>query len=233
MNFRVGIENNNEGIRSIAWALEHPGCYAYGKNADEALNRLPAAIRAYSDWINHHGPSWLRAEHIELNVESVWDDYYVNDKLERVPASEDALTVESWFQYDWKPLTADEIERGLKLLEWSRASLLKLTSDLSPEKLDQRYPNERWSISGILRHLGGAEWWYMDGIGKAFPKSRLPKETMKRLEKVRAALIGVLPKLEGVKLVSGRDGEFWSPRKMLRRALWHERDHTDHIRKLL
>ena len=28
------------------------------------------------------------------------------------------------------------------------------------------------------------------------------------------------------------EGEFWSPRKLLRRAVWHERDHTVHIRKL-
>jgi len=32
MKFRVGIENNNERIRSIAWVLEHPGCYTYGGN---------------------------------------------------------------------------------------------------------------------------------------------------------------------------------------------------------
>ena len=34
MIFQVGIENNNEG-RSIAWALEHPGCYAYGMKAQQ------------------------------------------------------------------------------------------------------------------------------------------------------------------------------------------------------
>jgi hypothetical protein len=28
-------------------------------------------------------------------------------------------------------------------------------------------------------------------------------------------------------------GEFWSPRKMLRRAVWHERDHTFHTNKLI
>jgi hypothetical protein len=28
------------------------------------------------------------------------------------------------------------------------------------------------------------------------------------------------------------DFEFWSPRKLLRRAVWHERDHTTHIRRL-
>ena len=56
---------------------------------------------------------------------------------------------------------------------------------------------------------------------------------MARLQKVRALLNATLPKLEGVVKAVGVDGEFWSPRKVLRRALWHERDHTEHIKKLL
>jgi hypothetical protein len=56
---------------------------------------------------------------------------------------------------------------------------------------------------------------------------------MERLEKVRPAFLKLLPELEGVKQVAGAEGEFWSPRKALRRALWHERDHTEHIRKLI
>jgi hypothetical protein len=54
-----------------------------------------------------------------------------------------------------------------------------------------------------------------------------------RLEKVRKQFTSALFKLDEVKQVIGVDGEFWSPRKLLRRALWHERDHTEHIRKLL
>jgi len=50
---------------------------------------------------------------------------------------------------------------------------------------------------------------------------------------VRASFTDLLPKLEGVKKVLGVDGEFWSPRKVLRRALWHERDHVEHIKKLI
>ncbi len=32
--------------------------------------------------------------------------------------------------------------------------------------------------------------------------------------------------------VAGVVGEFWSPRKLLLRAIRHERDHTAHIQKL-
>jgi hypothetical protein len=33
--------------------------------------------------------------------------------------------------------------------------------------------------------------------------------------------------------VVGKEGELWSPRKVVRRMLWHERDHIEHIQKLL
>ncbi len=29
-----------------------------------------------------------------------------------------------------------------------------------------------------------------------------------------------------------KQGEFWSPRKLLRRAIWHELDHVGHIANL-
>ena len=233
MLFHVGIENGNEGSRSIAWALEHPGCYVYGKDADAALGAFPAALRTYSNWISQHEPSWLRVQNVEASVDGVWNNYAINEKFERVDTGENLSVVESWFQYDWKPLTGEEIERALKLLEWSRADLLKTIEGLSAEKLDQVYPGERWSIHGILRHLGGAEWWYMQRLGRAFPQAKLPKTPMERLEKVRRAFLEALPKWEGLKQVTGVDGEFWSPRKVLRRALWHERDHTEHIHKLI
>jgi DinB superfamily len=233
MLFHVGIENHNEGTRSIVWALEHPGCWAYGKDADAALAAMPAAIRAYSNWISQHEPAWLRTQNIDINVDDVWNNYFVNDKFERASASENAYAVESWFQYDWKPLSGEEIERALKLLAWSRADLLKTIDGVSDERLDQTYPGEKWTINGILRHIGGAEWWYMERLGRAFPESKLPKPTMERLEKTRKAFLELLPKLEGVKQVVGLEGELWSPRKVLRRTLWHERDHVEHIHKLL
>jgi hypothetical protein len=234
MIFKAGIENNNEG-RSIAWALEHPGCFAYGKNGDAALLNLEGALDSYAGWILRHQPeSWLNfiQEELEFVVDGVWDVYFINDDLEQ-SNEKDGYSVESFFPYDWKPLTATDIERAQKLLAWSRADLLKTVEGLSEEKLNQTYMAERWSINGILGHAAGAEWWYMERLGLAFPRKELPEAPKERLEMVRASFTDLLPKLEGVKKVIGVDGEFWSPRKVLRRALWHERDHVEHIKKLI
>ena len=45
-------------------------------------------------------------------------------------------------------------------------------------------------------------------------------------------LLAVSAVSEDVRITEDRD-ELWSSRKVLRRALWHERDHTQHIRQLL
>jgi len=234
MIFQVGIENNYEG-RTIAWALEHPGCYAYGIKGEAAVTNLEGALNKYSGWILRHEPTaWLSfAEHdIEIVVNGIWDVYFINDDLDKTTEA-DGYSVESFFPYDWKPLTTIEINRTLDMLAWSRNDLLKPVHALNEVILNQTYPGERWSINGILGHIGGAEWWYMERLGLAFPRVDLPEEPLARLENVRKHFNAALFKMEGVKQVVGVDGEFWSPRKLLRRALWHERDHTEHILKLL
>ncbi len=235
MIFQVGIENGNEG-RSIAWALEHPGCFAYGLNGNAASLNLETALIKYAAWILHHTEdSWLAIseDEIEICVNGTWEVYYIDDDDNKVTERDNGYSVDSFFPYDWKPLTAIEIKRGLDMLQWSREDLLKLVNGISQEKLNATYIGERWSISGVMGHVGGAEYWYLSRLGLEFPREQVPEEPLARLEKVRQQFNSALIKLEGVKKVIGVHGEFWSPRKLLRRALWHERDHIEHIRKLI
>lgn len=230
MQFKIGLENNTEG-RSMAWVLGHPGCFAYGKDGAEALAAAPQAIQTYISWVGSHtGHSWLSLEEPSLQLTETWECYTIDDDFE---LSTEGYEVNAWFRDDWKPLNVDDLARGMMILAWSRVELLETVQDLSDEVLERRYPNERWNINGILRHIGGAEWWYLDRLGLAFPREEVPAEPFVRLEKVRDYLNQSLPGLVGSKQVVGVDGEFWSPRKLLRRAAWHERDHIEHIRKLL
>lgn len=231
MFFRVAIENNNEGVRSIAWALEHPGCYAYGPDSDQALDNLLPAIHEYIRWIDAHEPAWFEALESELIVEETFHDYDINADLEIVEKGE--YTVEPFFQHDWKPITGQELENAIKLLAWSRSDLMDLLQPLTPAHWSFQPEGERWDVAGIIKHIGGAEWWYLDRLGLAFPRPEVPAEPLPRLAKIRQLLLEVLPNLVDVRQVTGVDGELWSPRKVLRRALWHERDHTDHLRKVL
>ena len=227
--YSVGLENGVEG-RSLAWVLGHPGCFAYGADDDAALAKVPETIRAYGEWITEHsGERRLPEGPIEFEVADLWQVYHINRAFDVV---EEGYSVESWFRHDWKPLTANDVERGLKLLEWSRADLLAAVERLSDADLDTHLSGQRWSIRGVLGHVAGADWWYLDRLGRAFPRALVPQDAFERLRVVRAHVRGVLLDLVGVRQVVGVDGEFWSPRKVLRRAAWHERDHTAHIWEL-
>jgi hypothetical protein len=232
MLYEIGIENGNEG-RSIAWVHGHPGCFAYGQDANAALEAAPEAIRAYIAWIGAHTKSnWLPSTGVETRLVDTWEVYHIDQSYDPVALGE-GYNCDAWFRFDWKPLSEAEVEHGLLMLEWSRADLLQVVHGLSEATLDHRFPEEQWSIRGILAHVGGADWWYMDRLGMAFSRQRVPEEAFARLEEVREHMRGVVATLADIDKVVGVDGEFWSPRKLLRRALWHERDHTEHIRKLI
>jgi hypothetical protein len=231
MIFRVGIENNNDG-RTIAWALEHPGCYGYGADAGEACTNLESEIVQYADWIHQHeAGNWLEIDNVQIEVEETFEAYFIEENFDKAKDGGKYM-VESFFRHDWKPLKKEEIDHALLMLEWSRKDLIRTISNLSAETREADHPGERWSINGILKHIATAEWWYLERLGKAFSKSELDKDPLPRLVKTRGQFTHVLPSLEGVEQVVGLDGEIWSPRKSLRRALWHERDHTEHIWKI-
>jgi hypothetical protein len=228
--FKIGLENNTEG-RSQAWVLAHPGCFAYGSNDSQALQAVPQAILDYQAWISAHtSESWFSSLGLDYQLEETWDCYTINDAYE---LAQEGYEVNAWFRHDWNPLSSDDIQRGLLLLSWGRQELLKVIGGLKTDVLERSYSGERWSISGILKHIGGAEWWYMDRLGLAFHRSDVPEDPFQRLEKVRTHLESVLPGLVGNIQVIGASGEFWSSRKLLRRAVWHEYDHIAHIKKLL
>jgi hypothetical protein len=229
MLIRIAIENNVEG-RTLAWALDYPGCFAYGVDAEAALKAMPAAFFDYAAWLAAHGGEKLLPGETTFRVAETWEVYTIGKDFE---LAQEGYEVNAWFRHDWKPLTAAEIEHGLRLLNWSQADLLETVSCLSPEELDRERPNQRWNISGIIRHVGGAEWWYLDRLGLAFPRAEAPQDPFDRLARVRGHLSSVLPTLAGINQVVGVDGEFWSPRKLLRRAVWHVRDHVEHIRKVI
>jgi hypothetical protein len=231
MLFKIGLENGIEG-RSLVWVLDHPGCFAYGAAPENATASVPDAIREYAAWIEGHSQErWLEPGEIETQVVETWQVYSIDEDYQRVDSSSNSIN--AWFTHDWRPLIEADIETGLQLLAWSRADLLETARGLSQEILDQEYTGERWNIARILKHIGGAEWWYLDRLGLAPPQEQVPNKSFDRLEFVRSWLDKTLPTLAGSHQVVGVDGEFWSPRKLLRRAVWHERDHTAHIQALL
>ena len=221
MLIKVDLDNSFLD-KSIAWVTGHPGCYSEGRDATEAILRVPQTLVAYQQWIGKHTQqSWLEdLGDFDVRLVQVLD------------TSNDGSA--NWFESDAPPLNGLEISRGLQVLAWSRSDLLDLVNSLSPSELEKVFEGEPRSIHDILVHMLEVELNVLvipglEEIGEVNPSG----DVMDRLEEARRKLSRALPALAGVEKTWNIDGERWSGRKLLRRAAWLERDHIQQILRIM
>jgi predicted RNase H-like HicB family nuclease/uncharacterized damage-inducible protein DinB len=205
--------------RWYAHVAELPGAFSEGATVDEATRTAAQAIANHLVWSEadvDHGPRPLTTV---AEICRAWDyavDYEVN----------------AFFATDRPPLTEDDAEAMRKLLYLSRAELLDSFLGLTFEQLTITPELEERSVYDVLRHLGTAENWYMDRLGLAHEPAWEMSDTLGRVLLVRQHLLDVLPELIGDERVTEWNGELWSPRKLVRRALWHELLHARDIKRI-
>ena len=148
--------------------------------------------------------------------------------------------INSFFAPDAEPATDEDIEWALALMGWQREDVLERVSSLSDEALDWKPASapDAPRIRELLDHIAQAEIWYMGRLDETPPRivvADLPGPTLERFQRVRQAAVmrvKTYPKeLRGK--VFTHQGEQWSLRKALRRAVWHERDHLGQINEVL
>ena len=230
MKIRIGLEIGIEN-RILAWALDYPGCFTYGEDEAEVLLRLPHALLKYEVWIKDHtDQSWVNLQDMDISVVQVFHTWYIDKHFN---PSNEGYEVNAWFTDDWRPLTTDEIERALLIFRWQREELLAGVSTLSEEVLQQQYPDQRWNILGILKHIANAESWYFDRMDyPSLARDEMPPDPIERLNALQKLVESDFPHFADEFKVIGKQGEFWSCRKIVRRTLWHQRDHIEHIKQL-
>ncbi len=205
----------------VAHVPDLPGCFATQKDRDAAIKAVPAAVDSYVAWCQSHG----------LRISGLSGPMIVSEVIRAWNYEEDN-EVNAFFASDRPPLMTEELAEAGRLLTIARADLLASVENIDPEDMAKTFPGERWPIAGVLRHVANAELWYLDRLGLALPQAELPADPKERLESVRRHLLSSLPALASRTGVVALSGELWSARKVMRRTLWHERDHTVHIHKL-
>ena len=233
MIIRIGMENNIEG-RSLAWALDLPGCFAYGEDEAEALINLPRSVLNYAAWINNHtNTTWLTIADFDLRVVEQFTTFRLGADYKPAPPDE-GNEINAWFIDDWRPLSNQEIKQCLTIFKWQRDELLAGLSTLDKDLINMTQPGQRWPIIGIAKHIANAELWYLERLNLAnYSKENLSPEYVTRLEQTSMLINQIFPTFTDEVNVRGVDGEFWSYRKIMRRTLWHQRDHIDHIKQLV
>lgn len=238
--YEVYLESSAEGL-CMAHVPGLPGCFARGEDREQALRRLPDAIAGYHAWLVYHGVPSLASQC--LAKEQI--KFRVVHEIEGVgpfdPGDAAAL-----FPPDRAPVTPEEMEHYLRLMDCARSDLLALAHPL-PEALLGWQPYPDWlSIRRVLRHVGNAEQWY---VSRLAPPESLPSEwdhdedlpLFDFLEMERRTAVARLRQLTPAERVgifyptawTRHPEEPWTLRKVLRRFLEHEREHTAQVRQIL
>lgn len=211
----------------IAWAINLPACFSSATTLADAVARAPQKITEYFSWLLAHN-NLLPAinEPIEIEVIETFHSFASSDDPEYI--------VNAFFDDDRRPLGYWDVEIALRLLNWSHQDLSSAIQSITQEKLTKAISGEvRGSIAGILNHIAIAENWYFEQLSCGLERAKLPDDPLEKIAIVRANTQEQLVKLIGDERIIKNCDELWSARKIMRRTLWHERDHVQQIVQLL
>jgi predicted RNase H-like HicB family nuclease/uncharacterized damage-inducible protein DinB len=232
----VYLESDDSG-RCMAHVLDLPGCFVRASGRDAALDMVPSAIRDYHAWLCRHGePAPPGGEPFEIEVAEEIGGTGPFD-----PGDAAAL-----FSADREPVTSETMRDCFRLMACSRADLLALVRGLPDEVLDWQADPDSLSIRRLLRHVGNAEEWYVSRVvsPEALPPEWQHDEDLPIFEFLEMERRTALESLEWLTEAersevfhpthwTERPEEPWTARKVLRRFLEHEREHTAQARELL
>jgi len=205
------------------------------KSYDRALVKIHSAVPEYFSWLKKHGERVKEARtDLEIDVKEII-------KTDDTPAGIKAGGPDPLFKCDEISVSSKDIERCIHLLAFSRKDLLKLITDLEDEVLDWKPEDEPRSIRDTLQHIARVDWWYISRLGISPPYKEFPAHELQGMLKwFRQTAVEYLKKLSPeqrtrVFRISGHSDKPWpwTATKVLHRFVYHERQHTNYILRLL
>jgi predicted RNase H-like HicB family nuclease len=223
---RAGVEE----MEPNSWVLsvfDLIGCFSSGRTEEAAVAGAEARVRRYFEWLGKKDGNSAPLEE-SIRVTTV-------ERVPRRPWPEDpSRSVNAFFEDDARPLRVWDLDIALRLLDWSRQDLLRLAGLLPPDFLVRVEDDpDGKSLDGLLEHIWELENRILGALGSPVDPAEMPSDSVGRVQAVRSRLRTALGQWAEQEIVSEVLGEKWSPRKALRHALWHERDHIDQLEGLI
>jgi predicted RNase H-like HicB family nuclease/uncharacterized damage-inducible protein DinB len=218
-------------VKRTGWTHAHvpdlPGCNWQAHTPEAAWARAAESIPAHLSWLRKF--SQPTPPEVDPVIPRLTQQH-------KSTAREGHLV--GFFESERWPVSIAEIPCFLELMACARVELLSLVRDLPEEILVWKPEPSSWSIHETLRHVAGAERWYLTRIldPATIPHFKPCRSVWQRLELVRKSVLERLSRLGETELsevVADKSGELWSARKVFRRYLEHEREHTAHIQEIL
>ena len=228
--------------RVMAHLLEPPGLGVRFPSREAMARDLPGLLDAHLAWLRARGEA----------VPAGPSDYVVAEEIVVAGDFESGDDV-GFYTPDTVPPTSEEVERYLCIAGHAHTDLLALVEPLDGAALDWVRDERTRPIRRVLRHIVGAELWYMTRIIDDPKAAGLPEiirdadarcdATEDLVERVRIAWPAFqhwarsLTREQRERIVvpvhHASHPERWTARKMLRRCIEHCREHTRSIEQIL
>ncbi len=238
---RVWLEPGYDHGRWGAWLLEWPGCFTWGSTREGALGRCAATAWRFAEWLERHTEvrppvPFGRPEIVE----------------EVAPTSIDGYERNATFDHDRRAVSADEFDRSLRWIGYAHQDLVdaarrvsafeagggSLRSETRETEAVASGADEGREARAVVRHAAGAETWLTSRLDRSlqFDAGDPESDLDAYVEQTHAWALERLRELwkrnPALASVDGK-GESWTLAKVLRRQVYHLRDHTDELDRRL
>ncbi len=228
INYPLYLESGPKRRKTMVHVLDLLGCVANGPTTEAALQATPEAIRAYLRFLKRHGED-LRPE------------------AEFTTAIAAHITEGQWlgngnptkgFASDFLPLTVEDLRRYVRRFDWLGEDVLQLVRGLSREQLHAKPPGIGRPIRGILDHMAGAQYGYLQspvgkpaGLSVALRAVQEGPDLFAALTQVWQMVSARLAAMtESERSESVQHGQAtWTARRAMRRLLEHNWEHLVEI----
>ncbi len=212
MKDKAAIYVQGDGGYWLAHVPVLRGCIASGTTHDEAIANARRAFRAYLELLDARGVSIEHWKDLDPETFEVRD----------LPA--DRVVPE-----DVGPLEEHELRDFLHQFEASRAALLSLIREISPEEVERKPTENMWSVREALEHVMLTEASLLSRLEK-WPAD--PYNTLQAVHRMAFQRFTVMEPA-GTALDHEVLGRRWTTRKVMRRMLEHEFEHLGHIKEIV
>ena len=222
--YQACLEVGEDGT-CMAHVPELIGCVAVGRTREEALERLRTAVSEHLAWLAEHREVPVSpAESEEVEIEVV-EEVSTPGSYPRKPGEPVAF-----FATDEEPLPYHDLQTAVRLMEHARRDLLEFLRGVPDSLLDWRPSFDEPSIAELLVAMANAEASYL-----AYLDDKLERYPFPQLAAIRSWVYHRLSRLTEAELsrLTTRGDEKWSARKVLRRLLEDDREHTTYVHSLL
>lgn len=241
MKVRCVWEHN--GSDSLLYSTDFVGAFTRGASKEIAESKMEDEIRSYLRWKNGVGVKYNSGKNAKNNTENEIE----NNTAKNIDVGSEMLKIEVeiardcpsdlqiadadsdvLFDDERKPLTLEEYTELKQLALKSAADFLRLYESI-PDKDVSCLP-ERKTFYGAVPRTAREMYEHTKNVNSYyFGEIEIDADNKGSILECREKGFRLLENTEGFlknAVVEGSYGELWSPRKVLRRFIWHDRIHA-------